>query len=37
MDTIIHSIPVVSVIIEIRETDFNSTLLDDGTLFCHIL
>ena len=33
MDTIIHSQPSESRINETTETDFNSTLLDDGTLF----
>ena len=33
MDTIIHSQPTDTCINETAETDFNSTLLDDGTLF----
>ena len=33
MDTIIQSQPMKSILNESTETDFNSTLLDDGTLF----
>ena len=33
MDTIIHSQPMHSNLIETTETDFNSTKLDDGTQF----
>ena len=33
MDTIIHSQPTGTCINETAETDFNSTLLDDGTIF----
>ena len=33
MDTIVHSRPMDSNLKETTETDFHSTLLDDGTLF----
>ena len=33
MDTIVHSKPTDTCIKETTETDFNSTMLDDGTLF----
>ena len=35
LDTIVYSQPTVSYINETTETDFNSTLLYDGTLFHH--